>query len=228
MIPEKLRGRYAVQGDPLRSERRLELVAVMLLVLLCLQLIYSGVKLALAVGPAPIAPAADALSMDDLQRAREVVAAQSSEIRNRPLFWRSRRPSEALPEGSELDSEVDSDRAEVGELKGVRLKGIFGSGDTAGIIALVKDKKQRILIGEQLNGWTLHSVSPNRVVLVDGGREQELLLKTGVVFAAKPVPAESSRGSAGAAPATKEQQKVEATKEPGSFIVPPSPVGIKR
>ena len=170
---DTLRGRYRVEADPVRTERRVELAALVLGLLLCLQLLYSVVRLVLAAGPAAISPAQDALQVGQVQSVAAVDAGRSQEIRARPLFWITRRPVEE--KGVEVDPVVEEKKS-AGELKGVKLLGVFGSGDTAGIIALAKGKKQRILKGEAMEGWTLESVEPNRVVLVDGGRREELVL----------------------------------------------------
>ena len=179
-----LRERYTVTSDPLRSERRIELVVLVLAVLFGFQLLYSLVRLTIAPGPDAVPPAEDALRFGSIQPGRAVVQGESEEIRARPLFWPSRRPQDA----PEQTTEAETEDAVAGELKGVKLQGVFGSGETAGVIALVKDKKQRILLGEKLQGWTLETVSPNRVTLTSGERSQELVLKAAAVVAADPPP----------------------------------------
>ena len=199
---DTVRTRYRVMENPLRTERKIELVAVILVLVLCLQLLYSGARLILASGPSAVAPALDALQVRKIHSSATVVASQSEEVRSRPLFWQTRRPLESTV--------VDVDSAKVkksaGQLDGVKLLGVFGSGDTAGIIVLVEKKKQRILQGESVNGWTLESVEPNRVVLVDGARREELFLMPGNIVAVEnPVPVESAN-SAVRNPATGTEQ----------------------
>lgn len=177
--------RYAVSANPLRTERRLELAVVVLALLLVLQLLYSGARLVFGSDAGTIPPAADALQVAGLHQAAAVGAQESAEVRARPLFWYSRRPSESVPEEVVAP---ESTATEAPQLKGVKLMGVFGSGDTAGIIALVKGKKQRILQGEKLEGWTVQSVESNRVVLSDGVRQQELLLMQGNIVAAAQAP----------------------------------------
>jgi hypothetical protein len=175
---DTLRGRYRVAADPLRSERKVELAALVLGLLLCLQLLYSGARLVMDPAFAAVAPAADVLQVKRVDSPATVATSQSDEIRSRPLFWQTRRPIQSRAIAPDTGSK------QAGPLKEVKLLGVFGSGDTAGIIVLVKDKKQRILQGESVQGWTLDVVEPNRVVLVDGGRRAELVLKTRIVVAA--------------------------------------------
>ena len=182
---ERVRARYAVTVDPLRSERRVEAVLVALGFALCLQLLYSGARLALMSSPEAILPAEDALRAAAPGSLAAVTAEQSDEIRRRPLFWQDRRPL-----ASDASVAVTEEAAEeAGEIKGVKLVGVFGSGDSAGVIAVVKGKKQRILQGDAVQGWTLESVAPDRAVLATGDRRAELLLKQGKVIAvAQPLP----------------------------------------
>jgi hypothetical protein len=181
----RVRARYAVTADPLRSERRVEAVLLALGFALCLQLLYSGARLVFVSGPAAVLPAEDALRAAAADKLATITPAQSDEIRRRPLFWQNRRPLEKVASVA-VSNEAPE---EAGEIKGVKLVGVFGSGDSAGVIALVKGKKQRILQGDAVEGWTLESVEPDRAVLMTGDRRAELLLKQGKVAAvAQPQP----------------------------------------
>ncbi|RLA49013.1 MAG: hypothetical protein DRR04_03415 [Gammaproteobacteria bacterium] len=204
-----VRGRYRAAANPLRTERGVELVAVILGLVLCLQLLYSGARLAMAPVFDAVAPAADVLQVTPVDSSALVASDQSDEIRARPLFWEGRSPIEettpqVVPDGGKKRS---------GQLKEVKLLGIFGSGNTAGIIALVKGQKQRILQGESVAGWTLDVVESNRVVLVEGGRREKLVLKTGVVIAA--ADAAVANSSAGK-PAAERNKKTITNKGTGS------------
>lgn len=224
-IRDHLRARYGVQTNPLRTERRLELVALLLGLLLCLQLLYSGVRLAMGVHPGAVVPAADALQVGKLRQNLLVDEEQSAAVRGRPLFWYSRRAVEATPELQ--DQQVDIQSA-AKELKGIKLLGVFGSGDTAGIIALVMGKKQRILQGEKLQGWTLQTVEPHRVVLVDGPRQRELLLMHGAVVATAPTPPIAKAAPAGSGKVSSgDGQKEAGVREPPAFV-PVDTRGTKR
>ncbi len=59
----QLSGRYRVGDDPLRTLRRIELVALLLGLLLCLQLAWGGLRLLALAAPGPVAPAADSLQV---------------------------------------------------------------------------------------------------------------------------------------------------------------------
>lgn len=171
-----LRDRYRVAADPLRTERRIELVLLLLVLLLCLQLVYSASRLALKSVPEAVVPAADTLQVKSALRPDTITAGQSNEVRSRPLFWASRR---ALEGANSPVQEVA-----VQEVKDIKLVGVFGGGDTAGIIALVRGKKRRVLLGEVVDGWTLESVDADAAVLTAGERQENLVLQPGRVNAA--------------------------------------------
>ncbi len=82
-----LPARYAVTTDPLRTERRIELAVLALLLLLGLQLLYSGARFALVSMPEAIDPAADALAVREVSQAARVTTGQSEEFLARRLFW---------------------------------------------------------------------------------------------------------------------------------------------
>lgn len=174
---ENIGKRYRVSGDPLRTLRRIELVAVLLGLLLCLQLALGGLRLVSLSAPDPVTPAPDSLRVPMVLSPLLVAASERNEIISRPLFWSSRRPLEEVATLAEPE-------AKAGELKGVKLVGLFGSGEQAGIIALVKGQKRRILLGDVVEGWTLKSVTPFELVVVDGDRTKTLALERGQIKAA--------------------------------------------
>jgi hypothetical protein len=162
--------RYRAAANPLRMERRFELVLLLLALLLILQLLYGVVRLALMSAPPPLVPPADALQVVSAIGLDTVTAEQSNEIRNRPVLWPGRRPVEAVTELAE-ESNVKQQ-----ELEGIKLVGVFGEGDSAGIIARVKDKVRRIRLGEELAGWRLESVGRNEAVITNGSRQEKVIL----------------------------------------------------
>jgi len=174
---ENIGKRYRVSGDPLRTLRRIELVAVLLGLLLCLQLALGGLRLVSLSAPDPVTPAPDSLRVPMVLSPLLVAASERNEIISRPLFWSSRRPLEEVATLAEPE-------AKAGELKGVKLVGLFGSGERAGIIALVKGQKRRILLGDAIEGWTLKSVTPFELVVANGERTETLVLERGKVKAA--------------------------------------------
>jgi hypothetical protein len=187
--------RYRGNSEPLRTERRFELILVLAILLLCLQLIYSGLRLLLFAGPGAVSPSPDSLVVGDILQRGTVSAEQSEEIQSRPLFWVSRRPTEQLG----ASGNTDEPGGKASDIKGVKLLGIFGSGESAGVIALVNDQKQRILQGEELEGWTVESVEPNRVVLISGERRTELVLLKGKVVTPVDAPPAEAAGNGKAA-----------------------------
>lgn len=168
--------RYRVSADPLRTQRRIELVAIALGLLLCLQLAFFGVRLATLRAPEPLAPAADSMRVPLVLSPDTVAADERGEIVARPLFWSSRRPA-----STGEDEEEPPPVAGAGPLRDVKQVGIFGSGDDAGIIALVKGKKRRILLGETVNGWTLESIRSTESQFSNGERSETLTLEPGKV-----------------------------------------------
>jgi hypothetical protein len=185
---QRLGRRYRVSEDPIRTLRRIELVALLLGVLLCLQLAYGAIQLAATTGPDPVQPAADSLQVPAVIGPAVVAADERNEIITRPLFWSGRQPVDAV-------ATLEDPKATSEKLKDVKLVGVFGSGERAGIIALVKDKKRRILVGERLDGWTLESVESGEIQLVSGDRRETLILKQGKISKAEEAPKAAAAGS---------------------------------
>lgn len=170
--------RYRVAEDPLRTERRAELLVLVLAALLCLQLFYSVLRLVTLSAPEPVAPAAGSLEVADVGARADVSEAESELMKSRPLFWRTRRPAAASVVAAPVAKEAP---AKSGNIDKVKLRGVFGSGDSAGIIAQVGEKQRRIRVGDVVEGWTLVAVKPDRGVFENGGRKWEMILKRAVV-----------------------------------------------
>jgi hypothetical protein len=196
-----LRERYTQSADPLRTQRRLELVALLLGLFICLQLVTGFIGLAVSTGPGAIEPAADSLRVPAVSTPAVVAAAGRNEIISRPLFWVGRRPVEVVA----AIQDPDAARGGSVELKEVKLVGLFGGGDTAGAIVLVKGKKQRILRDESLEGWTLETIGPEEAVFTRGARREALGLERASV-----------NGDAGAG-----------APERGAGKKPPAPIAVK-
>jgi len=173
--------RYRVSEDPLRTLRRIELFALLLGVLLCLQIVFGAFYLVATTGPDTVRPATDSLEVPPVIGPVAVAAAERNEIVARPLFWGGRQPVDAV-------ATVEDPKAKAGKLKDVKLVGVFGSGERAGIIALVKDEKRRILVGERIDGWTLESVHSGEIQLVNGLLHETLVLQHGKVRKTDPAP----------------------------------------
>lgn len=207
-----LRERYAVTADPLRTQRRLELVALLLAVVICVQLVAGLVGLTVTAGPAAIEPAADSLRVPPVTEPRVLAARERNDILSRPLFWVGRRPLEAVA----LAEEPGASGAGSEELSAVKLVGVFGDGDTAGVIVLVKDKKQRILRGEAVEGWSLKSIEPTgEAVFSRGARRETLSLQRAALSEpAEETPERERRGRARAAPDETSKPAAEPVSEP--------------
>jgi hypothetical protein len=163
--------RYRAPADPLRTERRVELVAGLLALALVLQVAFGAARLAITVGPDAVPPSVDSLQVLRSLPLDAVTTEQSTEIRNRPLFWPTRRP--AAPVAVDTAAPVSEKQQASNELK---LLGVFGAGDTIGIIVRVKDSTRRIRLGEEVSGWKLKSVEESGAVVVSGSRQKTLQL----------------------------------------------------
>lgn len=199
-----VRDRYSVATNPLRTERKIELCALLLGLVLCFQLLYSGVRYAQAPVFDAVAPAEDALTVKQVHPLARVSTVQSEQIRARPLFWESRRPVEPVIE----TAKVRPPHAKKSKLKDVTLLGVFSGEGAAGIIVRVKDKRRRILLGEEINGWTLESVEPNEIVFSAGGKTKKLQLKARNDFGdMPPVAGVAGRPARPGSPAAKKSAK---------------------
>lgn len=177
--------RYRSQLDPLRSERYVELLLLVLAVLFLLQLLWGFYRSVFPAIPQPVQPTADALQVVALNDAGAIPAELRSEIVQRPLFWVQRRPTgpaalaaaQAAAEQAAADAELNG----AGEIKGLKLAGVFGAGDSAGVIVLSEkqEKKHRLAVGDDINGWALDSVSSTEAVFRNGARRATLELKRG-------------------------------------------------
>jgi hypothetical protein len=144
-------------------------------------LLLALVYVVLAGPPQPIAPASSLfapVSMDSVL-ADSRPALSSADFSLRPMFAIKRVPpppqslsndvEEASTEVAPLDEMVDS-------IDGVRLLGIFGSGEVAGaIIRLDNGERKRVPVGEFVKGWALQSLEP-RGALFEAATGQQALL----------------------------------------------------
>jgi len=167
--------RYRVSTDPLYTERRVELAAAILSVVLLLLLLYTVLRLVLNAEPVAILPAPDTLQVGELQRLGMVSPVQSDELRARPVFWPSRRPVVEASNGAATVAKIPKAKQK-NELDKVTVLGVFGSGETAVVIAQVEGKKRRIMLGDKVVGWTLKSVERGTAEFVDAGRSATLAL----------------------------------------------------
>jgi hypothetical protein len=183
--------RYRGLVDPLRSERRVEAAVLVLLVLLCLQLLWGAYRAALPGMPEPVLPTADALTVQSLRAVDGLTPEMRAEIRQRPLFWAARTPSASIAQQDAAIAQQALANSEPAEIKGLKLAGVFGTGESAGIIVLAtkKNTKHRVRVDQEVGGWTLQSVNATEAVLSRDGRQATLALQRGNILVTDTAPA---------------------------------------
>jgi hypothetical protein len=176
-IISQLLGRFRISSEPLRSQRRVELAALVLTLVLILQVVHGVASLSLNPQPNSILPSPDSLQVGTLHGAGFVTAQQSNELRARPVFWPTRRPVSEETNPTAVGVSKKPQPVKKNELDAVKVLGVIGSGESAVVIAVVKGNKKRILLGDKVVGWTLESVHNGEAVFTDSGRSQTLKLK---------------------------------------------------
>ena len=166
--------RYRVTQEPLRSERRAELALLLAVLLLLALLLYQGLRLVSLSAPEPVLPVPGSLQAREVDLEQGLTDDESRAIRSRPLFWSSRRPLE--PRAEEPEPEP-AEQQESGNIDKVKLLGVFGVGDSAGIIALVKGQRQRIAVGETVEGWKLIAVKLDSAIFARAGKRRQIELE---------------------------------------------------
>ena len=166
-----IRRRYRDVQEPLRSERRVELLLIALAGVVALQLIAFAWHYIGGRTTPSIAPAADSLLVAQRLGPGSISAAQSRMLQARPVFWASRRPvPEALlsePAPAAEDTAVDAQA-----LEDFALSGVLAAGAQGQALVTHKGASLRLAIGEAIEGWTLTQVLPDTAVLVSAsGRE---------------------------------------------------------
>ncbi|GAB5413093.1 MAG: hypothetical protein Cons2KO_06960 [Congregibacter sp.] len=193
--------RYQVAVEPLRSQRRVELVLLALSLLVTLQLLWLGLGRISSPGVTPVEPAADSLRVSPILSAGSITASESLALQARPLFWPERRPTSAVFANTAVE-EADSTGRPARRLEKLELTGVFGSGEQSGAIVTHKGKRMRLLLGDELEGWTLQSVQGGDVVFVSAGARDVKRLMTMPVLElpanAVPEPADGASETAAA------------------------------
>ena len=169
----RLRERYSPVHDPLRTERSMELVALVCTLVLLLVLIYLSLRLTFLAEPESRSPAPGSLKVAAADFGEPLTADMRNQIISRPVFFPSRRPLDVVAP----PVVVDKAAASKNELAKVKLLGVFGGGDSAGVILLVEGTKQRLIVGESVKGWTLKSVDLNEAKFSSGGKQETLVLQ---------------------------------------------------
>ena len=177
-----IRRRYRDAQEPLRSERRVELLLIALAGVVALQLMaFAWHYIASRTTPS-IAPAADSLLVAERLGPGSIGAAQSRMLQARPVFWASRRP---VPEA--LLSEQAPAAVDAQALEDFALTGVLAAGAQGQALVTHKGTSLRLAIGESIEGWTLAQVMSDTAVLVSaGGREVYTLAPVAIPEGAVP------------------------------------------
>lgn len=197
---EAVVARYQVRENPLKALRRLELAAVGLGIVFLLWATLGGLATAFGGGPKPLFPAEDTLKVRALGLETALDEEGSDRLVSRPLFWEGRRAIDKRP--LELIATTPKP-AKVEKLEGVTLHGVYGEGESLGVIATVDGELTRINANSSIKGWKMVSYANGEVTLENGGRTQSLPLELtapSVRVAAAPKPKASSPDSEQAQP----------------------------
>ena len=167
-VPE----RYRVMENPLRTERRVELIVLGLVIVLIFWLATGLVRLMVSSGPQPVLPAEDSLEVQGLLLQESLSPQDATRILERPLFWEGRRPLAPPPAVAAQPTQPVQ-----AKLDGVTLQGVYGAGETLGLIATVDGAMTRIVKGQPVKGWQLDSYDQGVATFVSGGRKATLPLE---------------------------------------------------
>ncbi|MEP6389137.1 MAG: hypothetical protein ABJ056_04350 [Halioglobus sp.] len=171
---DELISRYRARENPLKAERRLELVALGLLLILVIQLVWGGLSVVRASFVTAIPPSQDVLNVGKREQISLIEVEARNEIVARPVFWQGRTP---LLVAELVGVEAATEDAAGQKIEGVKLVGIYGSGSSGGAILKGKGGKRRVAVGEEAEGWLLDSVEPNSATFVRGASIDELQLQ---------------------------------------------------
>ena len=171
---EDLISRYRTGENPLKAERRVELVALVLLLVLAMQIAWGLLSIVRTSFVAAIPPSQDVLNVGRREQVAQVEAEARNGIVSRPVFWQGRSPVVAT---EVVVVEPSAEEAAGQKLKGVKLVGIYGSGTSGGAILQGKGGKRRVAVGNEVEGWTLEAVAPNSARFVRGPAVDELELQ---------------------------------------------------
>lgn len=146
-------------------------VALILSILFLLQLLYNGARLLLTFDPDPVLLAADAM-----RPAKVFVSTDEtspSDLIERPVFWQSRRV--LTPAGKQTGPTAQKAVvADVAALDDIALLGVFGSGDSGSIIAMVDGEEQRVAINDRVSGWEVTGIKGREVTFQQRGVSKTL------------------------------------------------------
>ncbi|MEP4146609.1 MAG: type II secretion system protein N [Halioglobus sp.] len=216
--------RYQGLSDPLRTERRVELAVLVLMVLLLLQLLWGAYRAASPAIPEPVRPARDSLAVIDISGLAVVSPEQRAQIRQRPLFWATRAPVQP-PEAVKPEA-AEPKAPKAGKIDNVKLSGVFGAGDATGIIVVTKGKKHRVMLGEEIQGWTLQSVDPTSAELTTNGKLATLALQRTEILSQQAEDDQTEKGKAAGRQGQKKKTAAGQKKKPVKKKTVPEGLGL--
>ncbi|MEQ9465304.1 MAG: hypothetical protein RJQ10_16705 [Haliea sp.] len=176
--------------------RQLSLAAGMLFAALVVVFLLGAILVILRQPPAAIPPSPSTLTAVSIELPAPGLSENAGEMLARPLFWNTRRPE---PEKGPAEAPVPVLGPDV--LDNVRLLGMFAAGDNAGVIINVAGQRQRLLVGQELQQWTLRKLSAAGAIFVatdDASVERTLPLEHAQVT---PAPRSAGRTQEAAAEA---------------------------
>lgn len=134
--------------------RQLLLLTGLLLAVVATVVLLGAILVMIRQPPAAIPPAPSTLSAVSIELPSPPLSEDAGEMLVRPLFWSTRRPEPAA-------GPVEAPTPVLGPdvLDKVRLLGVFAAGDSAGVIINVAGQRQRLMVGEELQQWTLQGLS---------------------------------------------------------------------
>ena len=162
--------RYRVSENPLKAERRIELAALVLLLLLGLQVALGVLSIVASSSVPAILPSQDVLNVGKLEQIAQADADARNQVVSRPLFWLGRR---SVTAAEVVVVEPAPEKAAGQKIKGVKLVGTYGGG----AIIRLKNDKRRVAVGDEVEGWLLDAVEPNSARFVRGAAVDELMLQ---------------------------------------------------
>lgn len=121
--------------------------------------------------PPGLRPDPSTLAVADAQIRTQAGAVAESSALERPLFAVTRRPAEATPKIAEKAPEG------VRTLDELRAVGLIGAASGGVLLVRNEGRVRRVVVGEQIEGWTLVAVEARGARLVRGDEVRELLLQ---------------------------------------------------
>lgn len=157
--------------------RHIDLALRLLLLALLLCLALGAVLVVTKTRPQPLPVPQSVLRTQDINVPRAGVAPGGALVQN-PLFWEGRRPYIAPDEAMQEETATaqPSGPTLVDEMK---LVGIIGAGiEYSGVIVRLKERRLRIEVGEEIEGWELTGLARTEAKFTGVDRNGEFIERT--------------------------------------------------